>query len=280
MKKFIFILFLLIAIGGTVFFIGWTHLTVPPGSFGVMISKSHGMEERVIHDGDFSWLWYKLIPTNTEIRVFNIRPHRKNIHSSGSLISGQTYSTLAGLDADFTWEISGELSFSIRPEILPGLVRSHYLVNDDDLRNYESDLATRIETMLLGRVKTLADSGNQRAIESLLLTGSLPELETEIQRAFSQIENLHITFRVLRLPDFSLYQSVMALYNEYLQSQSVFLNEELLREAQTRINTRIRLDLLSQYGRIMTEYPILLDFLAMDLELIGLFLDINQIVTR
>ena len=264
MKKFFFILFLLIILGGAGFFLGWTNTTVPPGSFGVMRSKTHGLESQVIQSGEFRWIWYKMIPTNAEVSVFNISPVRRSIRSTGSLGSGQVFANLSGLSADFSWEITGELRFSLKPEILPELAGRENIRNDADLRRYEEDLAVRIETMALGRVMTLTNSGDEGAIESLVLTGTLPGLENDILRAFPEIENIHCVFRAVRLPDFDLYRALTALYRDYLERQNVALREDVLMDAQNRIGSRFRLDELSQYGEVLTRYPILLDFLAMD----------------
>ncbi|MCL2234031.1 MAG: hypothetical protein FWB99_13265, partial [Treponema sp.] len=121
MKKFLLFLLFLTGIGGAGFFFGWAQLTVPPGSYGVLRSKTHGLDTQVIREGEFRWLWYKLIPTNVTVSTYTLGPVTRSIRSSGSLASGQVYAALAGVDADFSWEISGEISFSIRPEALPEL---------------------------------------------------------------------------------------------------------------------------------------------------------------
>ena len=250
---------------------GWTNTTVPPGSFGVMRSKTHGLESEVIQSGEFRWVWYKVIPTNAEVSVFNLSTVRRSIRSTGSLGSGQVFAGLSGLDADFSWEITGELRFSLKPEILPELAGRESIRNDADLRRYEEDLAIRIETMALGRVMTLTNSGDESTIESLILTGILPGIENEILRVFPEIDNIHCTFRVVRLPDFDLYRALMALYRDYLERQNAALREDVLRDAQNRIGSRFRLDELTQYGEVLTRYPILLDFLAMDTGLTATF---------
>ena len=119
MKKFLVVLLFLALLGGTVFFLGWTHLTVPPGSYGVMQSKTHGLDPEVIRDGEFRWLWYKVLPTNVDVSVFTIGPVRRVIESSGNLSSGDIYAALVGITENFSWEVSGEFSFSLKPEALP-----------------------------------------------------------------------------------------------------------------------------------------------------------------
>ena len=261
MKKFLFFLILLILLGGAGFFLGWGHLTVPPGSFGVMRSKTHGMESRPIQDGEFSWFWYRLIPTNSSVTVFTIGPVRHTINISGSLPSGEIYAALAGLDADFSWAISGEISFSIKPEFLPEIAAREHLQNNDDLRRVEETLAMRIENIVIQRLRTYAAN---EELESFIFASAMPDLEREVLRTFPEVENFSSRIQVVRYPDYALYQSVKALYLEYLAQQSIVLSQDLIREAERRINSRMRIDELTQYGELLTRYPILLEFLAIE----------------
>ena len=267
MKKFLFVLLVLIILGGAGFFFGWAQLRVPPGSYGVMRSKTHGLESQVIRDGEFRWFWYKLIPKNVEISVFTLEPVKYPIKNSGSLSSGQIYAALAGLDVDFSWEISGELSFTLRPEALPELVTRENISDDPGLRKAEENLAAKIGNFVFQRLKIYADMDDEAKMETIALTGSLPELDREIQSAFPEIENESCTLQVVRYPDYALYQSVKALYREYLAQQSAVLKTDTINEAEKRIQTRMRMDELSRYGELLTKYPILLQYMALEKDL-------------
>jgi hypothetical protein len=264
MKKFLFFLLFLIILGGTGFFLGWAHLTVPPGSYGVMRSKTHGLENEVIRDGEFRWIWYKMLPTNAEVSVYTLGPVRRQIRSAGSLSSGQSYAAMAGLEADFSWEISGEITFSLKPDLLPELTVRENINDNEGLRKAEERLAERIESFVLKRLRAYAEGEDERKMEAILLAGSLPELDNEIQRTFPEIENLNCTIRVIRYPDYALYQSVKALHRDFLARQNAVLTDDITREAEKRINMRIRLDELALYGELLTRYPILLQFLALE----------------
>jgi hypothetical protein len=264
MKKFLFFLIVLIALGGTGFFLGWAHLTVPPGSYGVMRSKIYGLDSETIMDGEFRWLWYKLIPTNVDISVYTISPVRHSFRNSGSLPSGQVYVNLAGLEADFSWEVAGEFGFSIRPEALPEITAREIISDDAGLRRAEEDIASRIESLILDRLSAYADNEDETRLESLILTGTLPDLNREIERAFPEIENLSCTIRTVRYPHFELYRSVKSLYREYLQQQSAMLDPAVMREAERRIDLRTRIDELTRYGELLTRYPVLLEYLALE----------------
>ena len=257
-------LVILITLAGVIFFLGWAQLTVPAGSYGVMRSKTHGLENDIIRDGEFRWVWYKLIPTNVKISVYTIDTVKRSIKSTGALSSGQVYSSLAGIEAEFSWEISGEFSFSLKPGALPDFT-SREIVNDNDgLKKAEDVLAAKIENMVLDRLRSYAENEDEKKIESLLLAGSIPELNREIENAFPEIENFNCTIRTVRYPDFSLYQSLKALYREYLEKQFAMLNPDINKEAEKRIETRLRMDELSQYGELLTKYPVLLQYLALE----------------
>ena len=264
MKKFLFFLLFLMVIGGAGFFLGWTQLTVPPGSYGVLRSKTHGLDSQVIREGEFRWLWYKLIPTNVTVSTYTLGPVTRSVRSSGSLASGQVYAALAGVEADFSWEISGEISFSIRPEALPELTVRENLHTDEDLRRAEERLAARIENFVLQRLRAFAESGDGGRLETLQFTGTLPELDAEIQRAFPEIRNLICTIRVVRFPDYVLYRSLKELHREYVSLLSAALNPAIAAEAEARMGMNLRLEELARYGELLTRYPVLLNFLALE----------------
>ena len=264
MKKFLIVLIILIILGGTVFFLGWAQLTVPPGSYGVMRSKTHGLEEEVITEGKFRWFWYKVLPTNATVSVFNLNPVRHSIRSSGTLSSGQIYANLAGLEADFSWEISGEISFSLRPEQLPALTVRENIYDDAGLRQAMESLAVRIENAVLQRLRNYTDNDYERKMEAITLNGALPELDSEISALFPEIEDFSCTLRVVRYPDYTLYEAVKKLYQEYLSRQSLAIRQDVIKEAENRIDIRIRLDELSRYGELLSKYPILLQYLALE----------------
>jgi len=264
MKKFLFFLLFLIILGGVGFFFGWTHLTVPPGSYGVLRSKTHGLDPQVIREGEFRWLWFKLIPTNATVSTFTLGPVTRPIRSSGTLSSGQVYAALAGLDADFSWEISGDISFSIRPEVLPELTVREHVRTEEDLRSFEGRLAERIENFVLQRLRAFADRDDGEKLDIIRLTGSLPELDAEILRTFPEIQNLLCTIRVIRFPDYILYRTLKELYREYVSLLNIALSPHIGMEAEARMRINLRLDELARYGDLLTRYPILLQFLALE----------------
>jgi hypothetical protein len=261
-KKFFAALVILIILGGAGFFFGWVQFSVPPGAYGVMRSKTHGPDPRIIREGEFRWVWYKLIPTNVKIETFTLNRVNRTVKSSGLLPSGNIYASLAGLEADFSWEVSGKFSFSLNPEALPSLVIRENISGEEDLRTLEKDLADRMEAYILRLLSSYGE--DETKIEALLVSGSLPELAESIEKAFPETEGFSCLIQAARYPDYALYRSVRSLYEDYLGQQEITLRSDLTGEAENRINSRLRLDELSKYGELLTRYPVLLQYLAME----------------
>jgi hypothetical protein len=226
-----------------------------------MRSKTHGVDPALIREGEFRWVWYKLIPTNVKTTVFSLNKVSRTITSSGILPSGGLYASLADSRPDFSWEISGQFSFSIKSEALPSLVVSENIGSDEDLRIYENNLAGRIEAHILNFLVT--SSGGDNA-EALLVSGSLPELTESVNKAFPEIEGFNCLLRSSRYPDYALYRSLRSLYDDYLTQLEDRFRELLPEEAESRSQSRQRLDELSRYGELLTRYPLLLQYLALE----------------
>jgi len=130
MKKFFSTLLVLIIIAGVGFMFGWAQFSVPPGKFGVVNSKSHGIDQKLVRPGEFRWIWYKLIPTNVKISVFSLDYCNYPINFNSSLPSGKIYADFIGLtNADFSWNLNGEMSFRLNPEMLiPVVIKNIFQV--------------------------------------------------------------------------------------------------------------------------------------------------------
>ncbi|MDR0313052.1 MAG: hypothetical protein LBI14_05600 [Treponema sp.] len=262
MKKFLVFLLFLLIIGGVGFFFGWVQLDVPPGSYGVMRSKTHGTDANIIKEGDFRWCWYKLIPTNVQIKVFSVSQVQHTVNSSGLLPSGKVYAAFAGINNDFQWEVTGDFSFSVKAEALPDLTQTYNLNDQDDLIKLEEDFARRLEIFIINRLITFGE--DQKEMEAILLYNSYDELISEIEAAFPELENISCYIQAVQIPDYGLYAVLKSVYNEYLAFQNSVLEEDAVRYAGARVEVRLKLDELERYGEILTRYPILLQYLALE----------------
>jgi len=254
MKKFFVTLLFLIILAGLAVFFGWAQAGVPPDAYGIIRSKSHGIYPHLVMPGEFRWVWYKLIPTNTQTAVFRLNPVNREFSAKSTLPSGAVYAAFAGIGGDFSWEISAAVSFSLRPEALFPLVTDLNIGTQEELEQYESTIAEQIEAFILRRMEPL---------EALLADGESPELERDIQREFPSITDVAIRVKSAKSPDFALYQQVKELYTAFTALQKEIMSGELREKAKSRIESYRRFDELEQYGALLTKYPILLDYLRM-----------------
>jgi hypothetical protein len=259
MRKFLITLFILLALGGAVFFIGWAQLGVPPGSYGVMRSKTHGIDPALIREGEFRWVWYKLIPTNVEISSYLPAKVERQISRRGALPSSDIYGAFADIKADFSYEFNASLSFHIGGDALIPLVREQNLTGQDDLEAYAEALGRDIEALVIRRLESLGEV----ELRTILETGTSAALEEAIHRAFPLAEGLSFRFQTIRFPDYRLYDQVRELYAAYLAKQQDYV--ELDERAAERIKSRLRLDELAGYGDLLTRFPVLLEYLKLEL---------------
>lgn len=255
------------AIGGTGFFFGWVQFSVPPGSYGVISSKTHGVDQNLVKSGEFRWVWYKLIPTNVKITVFRLEQKKIDINYSGSLPSGDIYAAFAGpaftgLLANFSWDIKAAVSFILKPDTLVPLVERLNLTDQEMLDNYLLDIVRGMEVIIL-RSLTSTETDSVR-LENLLSGRQDFEIEREILGTFPEIQDFSLTIKSAKFPDFILYKQVRLLYEDFLSKQREYVSSTFSNKAEGHIESMLRFDELEHYGELLTKYPVLLDYLSLE----------------
>jgi hypothetical protein len=262
MKKFIITFFIFAVLGVVGFFIGWVQFSVPPGSYGIINSKTHGVDQQVVQSGEFRWVWYKLIPTNVQITVFKLEPVKFTIDFNNSLPSGNSYAEFAGLtEKEFSWNLSGEASFSIDPDKLISLVSMNNITDQEGLDAYLQDIVRNMKIIIL-RTLTSVDTDVAR-IEKILSGNHDTQIEQEIKSRFPEIRDFSFVITSAVFPDFVLYRQIRLLYEEFLAMQREYVTAGFAKRAENHIETQLRFGELERYGELLTKYPILMDYLAM-----------------
>ena len=261
MKK-IITLIILLAAGGAVFYLGWAQVPVPVGSYGVLRSKTHGTCSEIIKEGKIDWVWYKLIPNNVTITVFTIKENTVSLDFSGVLPSGDTYSTLAGLKTDFSYSFSGSLVYKLKAESLPALSDRENLLSQAELDVYLYRLSKEIENHIKALLWTYGE--NEKILKEAGETGTIDALELSLAESYPDIAILSCTVKALRFPDFILYGEIRQLYRDYLTAQRADIRDAISRMASENIENRRRIDELAGYGELLTKYPVLIQYLALE----------------
>jgi hypothetical protein len=265
MKKFLFTLLILLILGGAGFFFGWAQLEVPVDSYGVIHSKTHGIDPKLVQSGEFRWVWYKLIPTNVQISVFQLKSSKFPIDFRSSLPSGDSYASFAGLNtADFSWNLKGEIAFGISPDGLISLITRQNISNQQELDAYMQEIAQNIKIMIVQTLSSI-ESDNQR-LERILSGGRDIQLEQEINSRFPEIRDFSFTITSAKFPNFTLYRQVRLLYEDFMDRQREIISASFGRRAESHIEIQLHFMELEGYGELLTKYPVLLDYLALNKE--------------
>jgi hypothetical protein len=261
MKKLVLCI-LFLAAGGACFFLGWVQREVPPGSFGVLRSKTHGTDRGVIQEGEFRWAWYKLIPGNASVGVFTPQGAAVPVQASGILPSADTYAALAGVKTDFSYELDGTVFCSLKGQSLPALAEKYNMAGQSDLDVWQKRAVEEIRSFTLRRLWDYVEQ--EAAMEEARKTGTLLGLERDLAAAFPDWENWKLTLKTIRTPDMALYREVKELYTQYRAAQKDAMDQELSKSAVRGAAVRARFEELSLYGELLTKYPVLLDYLALE----------------
>ncbi|MGI5172065.1 hypothetical protein H0R92_00490 [Treponema sp. OMZ 840] len=260
-KKSIVSLIILLLCAAAVFFIGWVPFRIPAGNYGVMESKTGGVYERVIQSGRFDWRWELLLPTNAKIHVFENTPVKTVKHISGSLPSADLYSNLLEGKPDFSYRFSITVNAQMAPEALPVHFEKSGSLSQDELHAY---LTGETENIARDTARFVLDKALENP--SFVLEASVSD--TELLRGIAAenrypgiiISSLHID--ELRIPDTRLYNAAQSAYTVYQNALKEKLEKTALAQSSQGASDYLELERLSRLGRILSEYPLLIEFLS------------------
>lgn len=261
MKKFLISLLLIIIFAGAVFFIGWGQFAVPAGSYGVMVSKTSGISQKTIVPGEFCWFWERLLPTNTSMRIFSIIPVTRTTTISGELPSADIYSPMLEGSPNFSYKFSVQTELMMKSNYLPNFVRRTDAKENEQLQEYLNQQGDLIAQEVIQYIlsKSLDNANNL-----MLLATDTEELKTGINAdsKFKDLEISNITVKTAQMPDTELYNIAKASYGEFQAKVKQSLAELTKNQSTITANDYLQIERFARWGKILQEYPILIDFLA------------------
>lgn len=261
MKKFLISMFILIIFAGAVFFIGWGQFAVPAGSYGVMVSKTSGISQKTIVPGEFCWFWERLLPTNTSMRIFSIIPVTRTTTISGELPSADIYSPMLEGSPNFSYKFSVQTELMMKSNYLPNFVRRTDAKENEQLQEYLNQQGDLIAQEVIQYIlsKSLDNANNL-----MLLATDTGELKAGInaESKFKDLEISNITVKTAQMPDTELYNIAKASYAEFQAKVKQSLAELTKNQSTITANDYLQIERFARWGKILQEYPILIDFLA------------------
>lgn len=231
MKKFFICVFIIAIFGVFVFFVGWTQIKVKPNHIGIVISKLGGVNENPIIPGTFSWNKEFLLPSNAELKVFELVPLNTTKTISGKLPSANVYSSFFNSGIDFNYEITYSLSLNITPQDLIILYKQNKITNSEELKSYLENCADGICQLTTEYILKKIENNSNFKIESIRRN----DITTNVD-IYEQYPNVEISVFAItnsHFPDFNLYKKLQnqILTNSenmfYLQTEDNLKNEKL-----------------------------------------------------
>lgn len=263
MKKFFVSLFIILIFCGVCFFIGFVQFHIPQGNYGVMVSKTSGWDKDVITPGKPVWKWEKLLPTNAIVYNFSVAPHSKTYKYQGNLPSGGLYSMLLEGNPDFNYEVEIIITGTIKPDLLPSIVSGNNITTQSQLDEY---IDTRLQLAGQKFIAGIIDEGIKNANngESNVLSQSflLNQSESFIKNGFNDLEIQDLAVKNIVFPDFDLYNTGKAAYLEYQNQKQDIIAKSAELNAGYAAEEWIEIQRFAQWGKVLSDYPILIQFLA------------------
>ena len=255
--KFAITLLLIVALAAVAFFVGWSELALPAGSYGVAFTRSGGWDTEVTVPGGVTWRWGRLIPTNMTLYVFDLTPQTVRRRAAARLPSAELYAAQIDIEpAELSYDVGITVRLRLRPDSLPRLAA------EEDLRP---------ETLTAWYEQAAAAAGD--AATAALLSQDAAALVTDPQALAERTRRwlagrrpeLEITAVELTphsIPDPDLYARAKAAMAERIDTQQrarlAVLEDLALASEQARQHA----DMLGELGETLAEYPELADLLS------------------
>ncbi|MBQ0162370.1 MAG: hypothetical protein KBS84_04305 [Treponema sp.] len=264
-------LFILLIVGGVGFYIGYSPLKIKHGTVGVLISKTNGVSEVPVERGVFQLNWQFLIPKNTELRTFTLKPYTYSKFVTEFLPSGDVYSKMLKENPDFSYSFDFEVEFRYTPAECVKLVKSSDIATDADLQSKLKLKADEIYTecidLIAAEAKYTTGKIDTKAISEKIIS----------KYSDSDLQLTSVSISGLKFPDMELYQKAKSIYMNYLSEVEKKLSTMADSQAREIADYAKNLNKLEQFGKVLESHPELSDFLKQSKDLNETLKTINSI---
>ena len=254
-------LIIILAAAGAVFWFGWVQFNLGEGDYAVIYTKTNGYESKPLKNGEFAWRWQALLPTNLSLHIFNLETRTYTIDKSGKFPSGDFYASMTGEDINFDWNIKMKILYHLNPDTLSSLVSDGLL--SAGLDSYYSDFEARLNSELINLVSTEVETNPDKTIGD-----RIDRLEDAIKTRSGKLDkNIIVVDAAINnwtYPDPVLYAEARRLVIDLMNKRQSVLSEVEDGAVRREDARGARLSLLEEYGRILQEYPILLDLFSLE----------------
>ena len=207
--------------------------------------------------------WELLIPTNATLYVCVRRRYRVSVTRRIPLGPAVCRRVRAVSSTDATRSSPSVVTASIRYRVSPrGLVS---LVPNglrpDGLADWLSDTDMRVESLALRIAGNIATDAAEQSTVSLTAAETAQRIEDRLTERMPELSVLGVVVERLALPDLRLYEQGRDTYRTVQAAREQALVQAAQDLAAARAAGDQRISNLERYGRVLTDYPVLLEYL-------------------
>ena len=258
MKKILISLLLLVILGGAVFFFGWVSFRLDSEEYGVAFTKSDGWIAEPVEPGSFTWMWQALVPTNLTLHAFPLTPKELEINESGTLPSAELYARYVEGEPEFTYDLELTVRYRIMPAELASALAEER-TTPEGMESYTQSLESSLRSAAKGAAVTALEGLGRDPEVGALLTVT-QSVRDNLRSQLSELEILEVSVASAEIPDLFVYNTARENYRAIQEGRRSGLRETARDAAAERVIDEERRRALEEYGRILQEYPVLLDY--------------------
>lgn len=251
MKKFFITLLILLLAAGAVFYIGWMQLQINTNEIVILHTKTGGWDSEPLSSDVFTWRWENLIPTNVTIHRIPIDARRLPVSISSTIKSAAAVIQKLDSNLSFNYELTGIIRYQIDSQTALTMTKNGISIDESWYIDLEDSINSTIHNTLL-----LSEPQTPKAFNDLIAD--------TLARDFPEIAVGEIRVSNFSIPDYSLYNDVKKVYIQSLQDEREIQKERALLDLQASAPLIDEITRLEEYGKLIEEYPKLLDFLKID----------------
>ena len=230
MKKFLACVLILAVFTGAVFYIGWTQFRVKPDTIGIVVSKTSGVNEKPVLNGEFAWHWQFLLPSNATLKTFQIKPVRVQKTINGTLPSGEAYASIYGAQGLFDYSFTFDILLTVSPEAVVELMQLNKVTDDTDLTAYLEGAASTLAQKAANYILTRAEGNPSFRTESLKREEILRGIQ--IYKDFPEIDVSVFAITSSKLPDYNMYKKISNMQPDELNPAEKYEKSEKIEKSE------------------------------------------------
>ncbi len=261
MKKFSISVIILLVFAAAIFVLGWLEIFVPVDKVGILVSKTSGVSQEIIKPGNFTWSWERIIPTNSQIRIFTAVPQTITKDIRGSLPSAELYKNMIDGSPDFSYNFSVKIVMSIKESELPAFVEKTGAKDEDNLTEYLNSQADSIARATVQYILEESVLNSSFVVEASLTDTELID-GIDAANRYDDISITSIQINNVSMPDITMYNLAKNSYEAYQIAVETALESSFELEGFDAAQDYLELERLSRLGQVLADYPQLIDFMA------------------